>query len=183
MGPMTVRILVTGTPAVGKTTLSGYLAQKLDFKIINLSDLIEKKHLYKKRCSTYDTLEYSPQKVKNYLKRKIKDKNNYIIDTHDPETVSFVDFNLIIVLSADLSVLGNRYEARGYNALKTEENLEVEIMEVVYNEVLDHICSSPEEEKKIVRVCTTDGKEPRSIQDICDEIFQTPQWKATISED
>ncbi|EHY66563.1 hypothetical protein NERG_00203 [Nematocida ausubeli] len=179
---MGYKILVTGTPGVGKTTLTQYMKTRLNYKLIELSDVIEKKKLFTNKCKIYDTLEYDIEDVEKYLEKKIKDRNNYIIDTHDPEAVSFIKFDIIVVLSADLSVLYDRYEKRGYNKVKTEENLQVEIMEVIYNEVIEMLCENEEEVEQIIRIETVQNKEPKKVEDIYKEITQTKQWKSTINK-
>ena len=43
-------IIITGTPGTGKTALAKILAKELNFKRINLSEIIDKKNL----CEAYD---------------------------------------------------------------------------------------------------------------------------------
>ncbi|KAI5171279.1 adenylate kinase [Nematocida sp. LUAm3] len=189
-----IRILITGTPAVGKTTFSKYLQRITKYRLVNMSDLIEKKCLYSSKNTDYDSLEYSPKKVMSYLKRKISQKKSYIFDTHDPETVSFLSFDLIIVLTADLSVLGDRYKERGYNEVKIEENIEVEIMEVVYNEAICFLCeeeasqtdSKIESQKplsKLLKISSTNGKLPKSPEEIYKEILESEIGKRILTNE
>ncbi|EIJ94184.1 adenylate kinase [Nematocida parisii] len=177
---MGYKILVTGTPGVGKTTLTKYMKTRLNYRLIEMSDLIAKKKLFTNKCKIYDTLEYNPEDVERYLEKKIKDRDSYIIDTHDPEIVHFIKFDIIIVLSAELSVLYDRYQKRGYNKIKTDENLQVEIMEVIYNEVIEVLCEDEEEAERIIKVETVQNKQPKKVEDIYKEITENKNWKRVI---
>lgn len=177
---MGYKVLVTGTPGVGKTTLSQHMQKVLGYEVISLSDVIEKRKLFENKCELYDTLLYDPDEVEAYLKKRVKKRKNYIFDTHDPESVSFIDFDAIIVLSADTQVLGKRYEERGYNSKKADENIQVEIMEVIYNEVIENLCEDEEDINRIIRIETVKNKLPRDIEDIYNEIEKSPAWQNSI---
>ncbi|KAI5180414.1 adenylate kinase [Nematocida sp. AWRm80] len=180
MGP---RILITGTPGVGKTTLSKYIGKITGYKILSLSDIIAKKHLYSNKCNMYNTLEYSPGKVMKYLKKKTNDGKGYIIDTHDPESVSQIEIDVIIVLSADTKVLQQRYLERGYNQSKIDVNIQVEIMEVPYNDAIEYVCRTEEQVKDIIRVETTEKKQPKEVEAIYKEISSYPIWNTVLPEE
>ncbi|OAG29476.1 adenylate kinase [Nematocida displodere] len=177
MAPMGKRVLVTGTPGVGKTTFTKYLAEKTGFRVVELSTFIKKHRLFEGACKKYDTLVYSPETVQRFLKRKMKSKHSYIIDTHDPETVSNIEYDVVVVLSCDTSILGARYDERGYNQEKITENLEVEIMDIVYNDVIDFVCKTPEEEKDVVRIPTNNKKEILSLDSIFAILSSTAPWQ------
>ncbi|KAI5188584.1 adenylate kinase [Nematocida sp. AWRm77] len=178
-----VRILVTGTPGVGKTTLSAYLKEKLRVRVVGISDVIEKKKLYRRKCSVFDTLEYSPGRVKKYLQKKLSETKSYLFDTHDPESLDFLSFDVIIVLTCDLHVLSDRYKERGYSTVKADENIQAEIMEVVYNDAIEYLCSTEAEAGEIIRVCTTENKEPKTLEQIFKEVSDTPKWKEVFCKD
>lgn len=61
-----MKIFLTGTPGVGKTTVSKLLAKKLSAKVININELVKEKSLYigldEKRNSVIVDL-------KNYVKK------------------------------------------------------------------------------------------------------------------
>lgn len=176
---MAVKILITGTPGVGKSTLSKLIKNRVDASHIDISSMIKKKKLYTKKCKKYDTFEYNPDRVSAYLKRKIDPEKNYIIDTHDPESVSHINFDFIIVLFSDLPVLSRRYTERGYSKKKREENLQVEIMEVIYNEVIEIFPSHFP--NRVLRISSTNNKEPKEIEDIYKSIISHSAWPFSIS--
>ncbi|KAH9386936.1 adenylate kinase [Nematocida major] len=177
---MGYRVLVTGTPGVGKTTLCRHLKEVLGCKHLEISSIIEKKKLFTRKCPVYDTLEYDSCAVEEYLRKKMKEKGSYIVDTHDPECVSFVKFDVIVVLSADPGVLYERYRKRGYNDTKTDENLQVEIMEVVYNDVIECVCEDEEEVSRIIRVETASKEKTKTLEEILKEISESPEWSQIV---
>lgn len=162
---------------MGKTTLAARLKKETGCKLLSLSDVIEKKQLYRRRCDTFDTWEYSPGRVKKYLQQKMKNEQGYILDTHDPESVDCIRFDLIIVLTCHLSVLSERYRERGYSQVKAEENLQAEIMEVAYSDVIEYLCETEAEIGGIVQICTTEDKEPKDINKLFNELSAYPKWK------
>lgn len=180
---MGYKVLVTGTPAVGKTTLSNYMGQILNYEVISLSDLIEEEKIFDRKCEIFDTLEYSPEEVERSLRRRMEKNKNYILDTHDPETVSFIRFDVVIVLAGDIKILGERYEKRGYSKIKSDENIQVEIMEVIYNEVIENICETEEEIEEIIKIETVKEKEVRTTEDIFREIQNSRTWKKVMGKD
>jgi adenylate kinase len=149
-----MKILVTGTPGVGKTTLSQHISRELGIPTINVSDFIEKRGLHIRRSRKYDTLVYDPKKIRRELERELAEES-FVVDTHDPEIVSFVQFDLIVLLRMRCSVLAKRYKERGYSEAKIRENLEAEIMEVVYNDVIDWLCKDSGE---VERICIVEGE-------------------------
>jgi len=175
-----VKVLIAGTPGVGKTTLSRYIAEKMGWDVVSVSDVIEQEGLYERRCEKYDTLEYSPKKVRRYLKKMEAGKSGRVFDTHDPECVRFVKFGALVVLSCDLSVLYRRYQERKYSEEKSEENNEAEIMEVAYTSVIEELCKTEEEIEDIIRVCTTDGKREKTLAEIFGEIEKSATWKKMV---
>lgn len=168
-----MKILITGTPGVGKTTLSAYLATETAAPAINVGDFIEGNALYSRVSKTYQSMVYDPRRVRRALKRELAGKASFIIDTHDPEVVSFVDFDLVVVLTMGCRVLAARYEERGYPEKKISENLEAEIMQVVYNDVVEHLCRSPDDVEK--RVLVVEGEctnRVLSVAETCSRISQ-----------
>lgn len=146
-----MKLLVTGTPGVGKTTLSSLIAKKDSISAINIGDLIKNLSLYSRVSKKYDTLIYDPAKVKKALNKRIEGMSSFVIDTHDPESVSFIDFDLIVVMKMDCKTLSARYRQRGYSERKAAENLEAEIMEVVYNDVIEYMLGEDVDEETLDR--------------------------------
>lgn len=114
-----MRILITGVPATGKTTLAKAIAKSLNYKYINEKDLL-KKNMYKDvvvfGCPVKDV------DLELFDKEALKIKNNVVLDgLMFPETSLKYDFAFVLVL--DEKKLRKRMKERKYTDLKIEENV------------------------------------------------------------
>ena len=157
-------ILVTGTPCVGKTSVSRKLAAKLNALHIDLAELVKREKLYSEIDTERNSLIADLDKVSQKIKKIIqKEKSDVIIDGHyavhvvAPEVVNFV-----FVLRKDPLKLKTLMEERGYSSRKLWENLEAEILDVCLLEAIE-VCGKN-------KVCEIDATH-KSIDEIVDEIL------------
>jgi len=157
-------ILVTGTPCVGKTSVSRKLAAKLNALHIDLAELVKREKLYSEIDTERNSLIADLDKVSQKIKKIIqKAKSDVIIDGHyavhvvAPEVVNFV-----FVLRKDPRKLKTLMEERGYPSRKLWENLEAEILDVCLSEAIE-VCGKN-------KVCEIDATD-KSIDEIVDEIL------------
>jgi len=158
-------IIITGTPCVGKTTVSKKLAAKLDALHIDLAELVKEEKLYsdidKERNSIIADLDKVSQRIKEVIQEA---KGDVIIDGHyavhvvNPEAVDFV-----FVLRKDPQRLKALMEGRGYSGKKLWENLEAEILDVCLLEAID-VCGKD----KVCEIDTTD----MSVDEAVDEVLR-----------
>jgi len=158
-------IIVTGTPCVGKTSVSKKLAAKLDALHVDLAELVKREKLYcgidKERNSIIADLDKVSQRIKEVIQEA---KGDVIIDGHyavhvvNPKTVDFV-----FVLRKDPRRLKALMERRGYSGKKLWENLEAEILDVCLMEAID-VCGKD----KVCEIDTTD----MSIDEAVDEVLK-----------
>ena len=121
------KILVTGTPGTGKTTFcSKFLKERSNYKYINTSEYIKDRRLYEMYSQKYESYEYDVDTVVFALMNELKINKDIIIDTHDPELVDFMEFDIIILIVCNTEELGSRYDQRGYGVDKISENLDAE---------------------------------------------------------
>lgn len=144
-----MQILVTGTPGTGKSTLAARLCEALrargvSCEIVVVNDLIKSQKLYEEYDSHFDTFIVDDRKVRKYLKTKLKgqqtadDRSRFTIyETHTVTTLPREFVDLAIVLTARTDVLYDRLQARGYTSDKIAENVECEIMQVVWEEAVE----------------------------------------------
>ncbi len=124
-------IVVSGTPAAGKTRLSKKLSKILDFRYTDVNNLIKKEKLYdsydkSKRCYVVNT-----KKLNNFLKSLIKDsEKDLIIDSHLSHFLPKKYVDLCIITTCDIKILNKRLEKRKYSKNKIKDNLESEIFEI-----------------------------------------------------
>ncbi|KAM0687802.1 hypothetical protein COBT_000952 [Conglomerata obtusa] len=132
-----MKILISGTPGVGKTTIAKKLASTIMHDYYDISAIIIQNDLYSKKDKQLDTHVFSTRKVKKFLKKHITSEN-IIIETHTPECVTFIEFDCVFVLRTNLKVLKERLLARNYSDEKIKKNIEAEIYNEIGYDCMDH---------------------------------------------
>jgi len=125
-------ILVTGTPGVGKTTVSHKLASRLDAVYIGITELVKKQKLFTSVDEERKTLIADTEKVSKQLQKILaKTEGSIIIEGHYAvDVVPKKDVNTVFVLRRDPLELKGALEKRGYDEKKLWENLAAEILDV-----------------------------------------------------
>lgn len=130
---MTV-ICVSGTPACGKTFYAKKIADALNFKYVDVKEIIkenalEEKYDKKRDCNIIDTKKLNTELMKL--------KGNVVIDSHLSHYLpkEFVDY--VVVVKCDIKDLKKRLEMRGYSKNKVRENLDCEIFDVCLTEAIE----------------------------------------------
>ena len=124
-----MRIALTGTPGVGKTSLAEYVSRELGFTHIDVSQIA----LEMGAVSEQD--EDSSVVDTDILSKKLKDMDNIIIDSHFAE---MFDVDIVFVLRCEPKILYNRLKERGYSQEKIKENVEAEILDYCLISALEH---------------------------------------------
>jgi len=134
-------IIVTGTPGVGKTSLSILLVDKLNEKLgtekfvhLNLGKIIHDEKLYTDWNQEFDVPEFDEDKVLEVLEPLIKEGGK-IIDFHSVDFIPDELIHLVVLLRCNNTLLYDRLKARNYPEHKIRENIECEIMEVTADDV------------------------------------------------
>ena len=163
-------ILITGTPCVGKTSVSKELSARINALHVDLAELVRNERLYvevdKERSSLVADIEKVSERIKEIIR---KTKINVIIDGHysvhvvDPKSVDFV-----FVLRKNPKQLKILMEKRGYANRKLWENLVAEILDVCFSEAIE-ICG----ENKVCEIDTS-GK---TVDNVVDEILMILEGK------
>ena len=125
-------ILVTGTPGVGKTSISRLLASKLDAVYISLGELVERERLITGVDKARGTLIADADRVSKRVQEIIKSSEcDVIVDGHYAvDVVPTKDVHMVFVLRRDPSELKSVMENRGFKEKKLWENLAAEILDV-----------------------------------------------------
>ncbi|KAL6122859.1 hypothetical protein NUSPORA_00120 [Nucleospora cyclopteri] len=129
------KLLITGTPGVGKSYLAKKISEKYNIEHIDISSLIKSKRLYEKYDEKYDTYEFDDEYVAVFLNDYCREKNSFIIDTHSPSVAMDIKFDYIFHIKCDWEVLRRRLKNRKYSELKIEENIDVESFDEIGNEL------------------------------------------------
>jgi len=158
-------ILVTGTPCVGKTSVAGLLASKLDAFYVNLTELALHENLISGKDEERDSIIVNENRMRRKIREIIEDcdKSEVIVDGH--YAVSVVPKKLtayVFVLRRDPVELRKFMEQCGFSGRKLWENLASEILDVCLCEALNVY------EKG--RICELDVS-GKSVEEIVDEIL------------
>jgi adenylate kinase len=124
-------ILITGTPGVGKTTVSRILRDKLGAHLIAINELVDEKHLYtgidEERGYKIVDLDALFNEI-DYTTRKIDKSDFIIVEGHLSHFYEYSD--VLIVLRANPDVLMERMQVKGWKESKINENIEAEAIGV-----------------------------------------------------
>ena len=132
-------IIITGSPAVGKTTHCEELARKTGLHHLSINDVVKKHNIGETSNDPED-----PQ-VKIVDEDRLLDciendleEGGQIIDWHacDLFPPSLIDL-VCVVRCEDTAKLYDRMKARGYGEKKLQENMDCEIMQVLLQEARD----------------------------------------------
>ncbi|MEA3514580.1 MAG: AAA family ATPase [Nanoarchaeota archaeon] len=128
-------IIVTGTPATGKTTVAKAIAAKIKAKYIDVTAVVKRYNLSEdydkeRKCEIVDTA-----KLNKVLKQMLEKSDKIlIIDSHMSHDLPKSHVKLCIVTKCQLRELKKRLETRGYSKEKVRENLDSEIFDICFNE-------------------------------------------------
>ncbi len=156
-------IIVTGTPGVGKTTISKLLASKLNAEIINMGDLIKREGLFIGVDGERDSLIADEGRLSKRIKEIIVGcKGTIIIEGHFAVHVTPPEMtDIVFVLRKDPEELKRTLEKRGFKGKKLWENIEAEILDVC---LWDSISIHGKE--KVCEIDVTERKPEETIEEI-----------------
>ena len=132
-------ILISGTPATGKTTLAKALTAKLSAQYINLTDYAKTNNLILSEDKERKSSIVDEKKMKQKLAQTIKDSENenIIVDGHFAQAVVPKTLSThVFVLRKNPKELKKTMEKLGWPENKIYENLSAEILDVCLVEAL-----------------------------------------------
>jgi broad-specificity NMP kinase len=126
-----MKIILSGLPATGKTTLSNYINKnlRLNFNILNDKSFAinnncgDYKKIYNKEEYIVDITKLN-KKINYYLKDN--KKKNIILEGHlwcELSKALLKKFDFVFILKTSKNQLLNRYKKRGYSELKILDNI------------------------------------------------------------
>lgn len=133
-------IIVTGTPATGKTTIAKRIAKKQKATYIDVNLVIKQYKLVDEYDKKLKTNIVDVNKLNKVLIKIIKDyqkkKQSIIIDSHLSHYLPKKYVNLCIVTKCSLKKLQRRLKKRKYPQSKIRENMDAEILDVCLLEAI-----------------------------------------------
>ena len=155
--------MITGTPGVGKTTVSRSLASKLDAIYISLAELVKRESLISGIDKARGTLIADTDRVSKRMQEIIKSSEcDVIVDGHYAvDVVATKDVYMVFVLRQDPSELKGVLENREFNERKLWENLATEILDVCLWDAVS-VCGSD----KVCEIDVTGKRIGEIVKDI-----------------
>lgn len=150
MGVGCMKILISGTPGTGKTSVSELLAKKLEYRLVRINDLAEEKGL----VEGVDKIRGSGIIDEVRLEAEVeKLSGDIVVEGH---LAHLCKGDVSVVLRTRPDVLEKRLSLRKWSRKKIHENIEAEMLDVILTEAV-------EVNDNVVEVDTT-GK---SAEDVC----------------
>ncbi len=169
------RIIITGCPGTGKSTLAKKLAMELRVQRISINDFATSEKLcYREPGSREKTADV--KRLPGRLRARLKNLPGYIAEGH-----LACEFNIpadtVLVLRADPRILAGRYAKRGYSQGKADENLLAEF--------LDYCLVLAEKNYPETRIVQIDATKPSSVgavkRKLADGSFDAVNWMGLLS--
>ena len=158
-------LIITGTPGVGKSSVSELLASRIDARSISLGALVAKEELHvevdRKRETLVADMKRLRERVEEIIANSVGDivvEGHYAVDVVRPE-----DVHLVFVLRRDPQELERVLRERLYGEEKVRENLAAEILDVCLYDAVNR-CG-------VNSVCEVDVT-GRKVEDVVEEIVQ-----------
>jgi adenylate kinase len=129
-------IIITGTPATGKSALACIISARFGYKRLNIECLVNR------LSSGYDRKRQCKIVDEGVLAKELvimigKSRQDTVIDSHLSHYIPAKYVDLCLVTKCSLKVLKKRLEKRYANKIKVRENLDSEIFDICHNEALE----------------------------------------------
>ncbi len=153
-------VAITGTPGVGKTSVSKFLEDK-GYCVVDLHNIINKHGFLTGFDEKRDSKIVDIEKLNDFVSKNYEKKDLVFLESHLSHCMGCVD--KIILLRLHPNFLRKNLEKRGWSKEKIKENLEAEILDII-------LCESTElfSEENIFEIDTTDKK----IEEVAETIIR-----------
>jgi adenylate kinase len=124
-----MRYALTGTPGTGKTSVAKVLRER-GYDVLDMTQYIKDHDLREEYDEERDTYAVDVDRLNDAL----AGMQDCIFEGH---LSHFMDVDTIIVLRCHPDVLAERLRARGYGDAKVRENVQAEVLDVIFSESMD----------------------------------------------
>jgi adenylate kinase len=155
---------LTGVPGTGKTSVAIKLSQLLSLEYIEINSVVLEEGFYLGYDINRDSLIIDEDLLILHLESSLAEcRRLCLVGGVIPINTSI---DLIVVLRCSIPILRQRLQAREYSPEKIEENIEAEIMNIMYFDALELVTA-----KKIIEV----SNDISSIDETCNQIISSVQ--------
>lgn len=167
------KVIIAGTPGVGKTSVAKALSVKINGLHLDLSEIA----LSKNMISYYDELRESYVIDENRLIQEILETLSkvevVIIDTHYPEIVPNNVIDAVFIIRLHPSILYERLLNKKWSLRKVKENVLAEALSIVALNALEHFGV-----EKIFEIDSTG----MSIEEVASTILDVMEGKRVVEK-
>ena len=149
--------VITGSPGVGKHTISNRLVKRLNLKLVDINKVAIESGIFEQKNESFDV---DVKKLKKMLVKKIT-KNSLVVGHLAPYVISQKQVDTVVVLRKSPYKLTSIYKKRKYSHEKSIQNLGSEILGVTLHDAISKFGSD-----KIFQIDTTN----KSISSIVKKI-------------
>jgi len=161
--PSRMRIAVTGTPGVGKTSACSLVKSML---VLHVNDLVEKFDV----ATSYDRKRMTREVDVNKLSKAVsKLEGDMVLEGHFSHMLKP---DVVVVLRCSPAVLEKRLRKKGWGEKKIRENVEAEAVDVVLVEALENA-------REVCEIDTTHMK-PRQVAKAIENIISGERQKYRV---
>lgn len=127
-------IALTGTPGIGKTSISKELINK-GYEVIDLNKVVIDNKFFLGQDNERDSKIVDITKLNYYFKNNYREKDIVFVDGHLSHFLKCADF--IIVLRLNPAMLYKNLVKRKWKKKKIKENLEAEMLDIILCETIE----------------------------------------------
>ncbi len=153
-----MRIIITGTPGTGKTTLAKALAAKLGCALLDVNKIAVQNKLYKKQKGIAEKI-VDLKKLAAKIRRLAAREKNFVAEGH-LACEFFIPCEFVVVLRCNPNTLEKRLASRKYPAKKVEENVMAEMLDYC---LLKTEANYPAGKTKIIQIDATKFVPPGQV--------------------
>ncbi len=128
-------IALTGTPGIGKTSVSDVLRQK-GFEVVDINKVAVKNNFFVGVDKERDSKIVDINKINNYIKKHYPKENTIFFDSHISHLLKSVE--KVILFRCHPDDLAKRIRNKKWKKEKIKENIEAEMLDVILCEALEH---------------------------------------------
>lgn len=163
-----MRILITGTPSTGKTTIAKRLAELLKHHHVEVVKVIIEEKLYRGLDEVRDSFIVDIKRARRFFATYLAERCDVILDSHVVEIFPRKLVDKVLVLRAHPLLILKRGVEKGWSPKKCLENAQAELLGVCLSDALQFYGR-----KKVWQVdCTC-----RSVDEVVEEILSILRGK------
>jgi adenylate kinase len=176
-----LRLVITGSPGVGKHTSAKIISEKMGADIVDINEVAIDNNAVEKESD--QGLEIDVRKLVRLLAKLLESKKDLVLVGHlAPYVLKPAGISFVAVLRRSPYELQKTLKKRGYKTDKLRENLASEILGISLYDSLKTFGK-----RKVAEFDTTDKTPKQTAEEILDALYKKPKlvgidWLSLVSE-